>query len=264
MLYKKNQAESLSKELFENPTSEYRCTPFWAWNTKLEQDHLNREIDAMKEMGMGGFHMHSRTGMATPYLTEEFMDLVRGCVDKAKKENMLAWLYDEDRWPSGSAGGKVTVDAQYSMKSVVLTEEAPETFARTDDMRFVFLAKIDGIDLHAYRALSDTEDIRSAVNIFAKETADKPGNVRILSFAIVPDKPESNYNGTTYIDTMSRAAVDRFIELTHEQYKAKCGDRLGRSIKGIFTDEPHRGEGMGNRREENGTFLTVSLEAQNF
>ena len=33
MLYKKNQAESLSKELFENPTSEYRCTPFWAWNT---------------------------------------------------------------------------------------------------------------------------------------------------------------------------------------------------------------------------------------
>ena len=74
MLYKKNQAESLSKELFENPTSEYRCTPFWAWNTKLEQDHLNREIDAMKEMGMGGFHMHTRVGMSTTYLSDEYME----------------------------------------------------------------------------------------------------------------------------------------------------------------------------------------------
>ena len=49
MLYKKNQSETLSKELFQNPTSEYRCTPFWAWNTTLEQDHLNREIDAERQ-----------------------------------------------------------------------------------------------------------------------------------------------------------------------------------------------------------------------
>ena len=85
MLYKKNTEKTLLKELFKNPTSEYRCTPFWAWNCNLTQEHLNREIDVMKEMGMGGFHMHSRTGMATPYLTDEFMSLVRGCIEKAKK-----------------------------------------------------------------------------------------------------------------------------------------------------------------------------------
>ena len=62
MLYKKNSEKVLSKELFKNPTSEYRCTPFWAWNCKLEQGLLNREIDTMKEMGMGGYFMHSRTG----------------------------------------------------------------------------------------------------------------------------------------------------------------------------------------------------------
>ncbi len=244
--------------IFEDPGAEWRGKPFWSWNGELREDEVRRQINIMKEMGLGGYFMHSRAGLITEYLGEDWFDLINAGADEGESIGMEAWLYDEDRWPSGSAGGKVTVDAQYSMKSVVLTEEAPETFARTDDMRFVFLAKIGGIDLHAYRALSDTEDIRSAVNIFAKETADKPGNVRILSFAIVPDKPESNYNGTTYIDTMSRAAVDRFIELTHEQYKAKCGDRLGRSIKGIFTDEPHRGEGMGNRREENG-IITCSV-----
>lgn len=32
MLYPKNQRKTLSRELFKNPTSEYRGAPFWAWN----------------------------------------------------------------------------------------------------------------------------------------------------------------------------------------------------------------------------------------
>ena len=105
MLYKKNNAKSLDKELFKNPTCEYRGTPFWAWNCKLEQEELERQIDVLREMGFGGFHMHVRTGMDTPYLSDEYMSLIRACVDKAERDKMLAWLYDEDRWPSGAAGG---------------------------------------------------------------------------------------------------------------------------------------------------------------
>ena len=103
MLYKKNGADHLTEELFRNPTSEYRGTPFWAWNCKLEQSELERQIDVLHEMGFGGFHMHVHTGMDTPYLSDEYMSLVRACVDKAERERMLAWLYDEDRWPSGAA-----------------------------------------------------------------------------------------------------------------------------------------------------------------
>ena len=53
---------------------------------------------------------------------------------------------------------------------------------------------------------------------------------------------------------MSLAATKRFIEITHEEYKKHCGDRLGRSIKGIFTDEPHRGALFGNASTDNGVF----------
>lgn len=112
MFYKKNSAPSLSDELFKRPTSEYRGTPFWAWNSHLEADELSRQIGIFKEMGLGGFHMHVRTGLSNAYLSDEFMGLVRHCVDKAKKEDMLAYLYDEDRWPSGAAGGLVTKDEQ--------------------------------------------------------------------------------------------------------------------------------------------------------
>jgi len=47
LLYPENSKKQLSKELFENPTSEYRGAPFWAWNCKLDRDLLMREIDQM-------------------------------------------------------------------------------------------------------------------------------------------------------------------------------------------------------------------------
>ena len=126
MIYKKNNSDSLDMELFKNPTSEYRGAPFWAWNCKLDEKELLRQIDCLKEMGFGGFHMHTRSGMATKYLGDEFMHLVRSCVDKAKDEKMLAWLYDEDRWPSGSAGGLVTKDLKFAQRYLLFSPDKPE------------------------------------------------------------------------------------------------------------------------------------------
>ena len=140
MLYPKNQEITLSKELFQNPTSEYRGTPFWAWNGKLSKEELLRQIHIFKKMGLGGFHMHVRTGMATPYLSDEYMDLIKACVDKAKSEDMLAWLYDEDRWPSGAAGGFVTKEPKFRARQLLITtrpyapgEKPNVVFALTED-----------------------------------------------------------------------------------------------------------------------------------
>ena len=65
MLYKKNSAPKLDSELFRNPTAEYRGTPFWAWNCKLDRKELEWQLEVFKKMGFGGGHMHVRTGMAT-------------------------------------------------------------------------------------------------------------------------------------------------------------------------------------------------------
>ena len=48
-----------------NPGAEYRGKPFWSWNGALEEEELLRQIDVMKEMGFGGYFMHSRTGLIT-------------------------------------------------------------------------------------------------------------------------------------------------------------------------------------------------------
>ena len=125
MLYKQNQSYELDEKLFKNPTSEYRAAPFWAWNCKLNKDILNEQIDIFKKMGFGGFHMHARAGLVTPYLSDEFMHCVRVvCCEKAKQEDMLAWLYDEDRYPFGPAGGIVTADPAFTRRYVRVTPYA--------------------------------------------------------------------------------------------------------------------------------------------
>lgn len=244
------------RDEFKNPSVEYRGKPFWSWNGELKEKELVRQTGIMKEMGLGGYFMHSRAGLITEYLGDEWFDLINAVADAAEKDGMEAWLYDEDRWPSGSAGGKVTVDPQYRMKSLYVFESAPEKFEAGEDTVAVYVAKIDGIDLWSRSQVTKpaseltADDLNAEIARVAPLAEDRPGEWKVLRFAVVPDPCNSNYNGTTYIDTMSRKATDRFIELTHEEYKKRCGDRLGRSIKGIFTDEPHRGKCFDNLKEE--------------
>ena len=96
-----------------NPPSDYRGTPFWAWNAKLDPAEIREQVRVFHEMGLGGFFMHSRTGLATPYLGKEWFDCVRAAVDEAKALGLQPWMYDEDRWPSGAAGGLVTRNRRY-------------------------------------------------------------------------------------------------------------------------------------------------------
>jgi hypothetical protein len=121
MLYKGNKEKTLSAELFKNPGSEYRGAPFWSWNCVLSEDELLRQIEIFKEMGFGGYHMHVRSGMATRYLSDEFMHLIKSCVKKGEEIGLLPWLYDEDRWPSGQAGGFATKEFKNRMKYIVFT-----------------------------------------------------------------------------------------------------------------------------------------------
>ena len=108
-------------EKFQNPGNAYRGKPFWAWNGELEIGELKRQADVFQKMGFGGYFMHSRTGLATEYLGKDWFRLINEVADYAQEQGMEAWLYDEDRWPSGSAGGLATQDVRYRMKYMQLS-----------------------------------------------------------------------------------------------------------------------------------------------
>jgi hypothetical protein len=218
-----------TEQLFEEPGAAYRGKPFWSWNGDLEKDELMRQIEVIKEMGFGGFFMHSRTGLATEYLGDEWFEYINACADAAERLGLEAWLYDEDRWPSGSAGGMATKDPQYRMRYLQMLVLEAKDYAWDESYLAAFSCDLDGINYANCERLGAD----SPASAWAKKT--------VLAFRVVLMDEHSFYNGNTYLDTMNREATEHFIELTHEKYKEKCGDRLGRSIQGIFTDEPHRG-----------------------
>lgn len=216
------------KDVFKNPGSAYRGKPFWAWNGKLEADELRRQIRVMHRMGLGGFFMHSRVGLATPYLSEEWFQVVEACIDEARKLGMEAWLYDEDRWPSGAAGGLVTQDPRYQHKRLQMVVCDPSETRFEQKPIAVFSARIDGANATDVRALVPDETL-------------SPTEARVLVFLVTADEPSSWYNDATYLDTMSHEAVRKFIEVTYEAYKERVGEHFGSLVPGVFTDEPNYG-----------------------
>lgn len=214
---------------FLNPGAEYRGKPFWAWNGRLEKDELIRQIHIMKEMGFGGFFMHSRTGLQTEYLGEEWFELINACADEAEKLGLEAWIYDEDRWPSGTAGGQITMKPEYRMKFLRLKVLKASEFRWQEGIVAAFACRLEGINFY--------EKVRISENTLP-DTYDKKD---ILEFTIEEMEKSGFYNGYTYVDTLNIDAACKYLESTHEKYKKYCGARLGKSIKGIFTDEPNRG-----------------------
>ena len=61
-------------KLLEEPGAAYRGKPFWSWNGDLQEEELLAQIDALKEMGFGGYFMHSRTGLITEYIRNRKCD----------------------------------------------------------------------------------------------------------------------------------------------------------------------------------------------
>lgn len=207
---------------FVDPPRQYRLSPFWSWNDVMEPSEIESRIRDMKKEGFGGFFMHARQGLRTKYLGDDWMRAIRRGVEIARELEMEAWLYDEDRWPSGFAGGKTT----------------------------------EGNDGHLARALTWAADAAALgperLNAAVAFTRTRPdGGIELL-----PERPadldgvgvfferrstrgHARYNGEGYADLLNPDTVREFIENTYERYAKLFRYDFGRFMPGIFTDEPN-------------------------
>ncbi|HZJ57819.1 MAG TPA: glycosyl hydrolase, partial [Clostridia bacterium] len=213
---------------FKNCPMGYRSAPFWSWNHRLETDEIIRQIRQMNEQGIGGFFMHPRGGLMDEYLGENFMKAIGAAVKEAHDLGMKAWLYDEDRYPSGSAGGMVV-------------ENNPEYGAKALEMLEVPYSQIDGMDtnLKVYLPCGDGENAsyKDITIISGGDGVEKDALVWV--FRIVFMHSQTNCNNKPYTDLCHKDAVAKFIEITHERYSKDLKEYFGNTIPGIFTDEPN-------------------------
>lgn len=212
-----------------NPPATYRGAPFWSWNAKLDRRELVRQVGEFKRAGFGGFFMHVRYGLETEYLSPEFMDDVKAVVAEAKRQGLEAWMYDDDRWCSGYGGGRVT-------------GSRPEYAGRSLCWEAIPADRFGGIPADAVRCFSARVEGQNAFDIRPLRPGGKPGRGRVaLVYCVVVTKPSAWYNFTAYVDVMNPEAIRAFIQSTHEVYRKAIGSEFGKTVPGIFTDEPHFG-----------------------
>lgn len=222
---------------FKNPDMEVRGTPFWAWNCRLDQEELKDQIPYFKEMGMGGFIIHSRTGLDTPYLGEEFMEAVHACIEKARAEGLKVHLYDEDRWPSGYAGGYVTKNMDYRARCLVFSRwpsgRMPEEIAYHRNGRLDIRPNGSGKLIHCFQIELEDGYLKSYHILDGERQGE---DIWYLHEQVM--EPDAWFNGQTYMDTLNPKAVERFLETTYVRYQEALAQEFGTSVTSIFTDEP--------------------------
>lgn len=226
---------------FKNPDMDKYSLPFWSWNEKLDRDELSRQLKGMKQAGVGGFFIHPRDGLETEYLGTEWMECVKAVVAEAKELGLSAWLYDEDRWPSGTAGGRVpALGDAYRCKGLTLDVLGAAEYQSVYEQEIKncknFTDSRNGI-LAVYAVKEEAEKIISLRRLTMSGEELFKESEKLLVVRLEVSAPSEWFNHEAPPDNLNPDCVKKFIEETHERYKAIVGDEFGKTIPGIFTDE---------------------------
>jgi hypothetical protein len=191
---------ALEYSVFQNPPATYRSVPFWSLNDRLDPHEIRRQLAAFKEGGFGGAYLHSRIGLLTPYLGEEWWQAMNAGVEACRELGLEAWFYDEDKWPSGFAGGIVPRQSEAFHARTLLRMDKTTPLPEGSEI------------------LSEDEEYRYVVYKV------KWGN--------------SWYNGTCWVDLFNPEMVKAFLDCSYTPYAERYRESIGPVAKGIFTDEP--------------------------
>ncbi len=211
---------------FKNPPIDFSPAPLWVWNERMTNDLIDFQMQEFKNTGTNMVFIHPRPGLITEYLSNEWFELVKHTVDKARELDMKVWLYDENSYPSGFAGGHVPA----------------ATFATSDPIAGLQLKKLEVLDE------KDTTSymlvIKQMGNALTNITNNrdkyygKSGTYYAFTKWYYP-KGEGWYGGFSYVDLLAYGITEKFMKVTMDGYEEYIGNEFGKLVPGIFTDEPN-------------------------
>ncbi|MEA3345462.1 MAG: glycosyl hydrolase, partial [Chloroflexota bacterium] len=239
----------MDQATFKNPPRTFRAVPFWSWNDDLKLEELVRQIGLMDEAGWGGFFMHSRVGLVTPYLSERWMECIRAAVAEAKGRDMGAYLYDEDKWPSGFAGGLVPAQKQ-EHRDLALVCKVDDRPAVIEESVALFKAQFEKGQLSDFQLISAEE----------AEALDWRCERLVQFYPLTAPLGQPWFNDYSYVDLLNPDAVHAFLDSTYERYRQEVGADFGGAVPGIFTDEPTYNHRILARMDQPFVPWTIGLE----
>lgn len=212
------------KKEFKNPPAIYRSAPFWSWNEEMTADEIDFQLRDFKAHGIGGAFAHPRIGMTTEYLSEDFFNAFGAALNTAKDADMKIYMYDENAWPSGFAGGK-TARIDKEAVSPIAKYRVVDAKNPTFGGEVLFAAEyFDG----------------KLGKVLTEIPKDKWGEVTgaqvIVVYKLFPFSSDWT-GGYAYVDISRKETVETFMRLTHHEYAKRFKDDFGTYVPAIFSDE---------------------------
>ena len=205
---------------FADPPAEYRSAPLWVWNDLMKADEIARQLEDFKARGIGGVFIHPRPGLITPYLGEEWFSLCTFAVETGKRLGLKIWIYDENSYPSGFAGGHVPAALPDAVRSGLRMRKSDGPPPALDPAPLIVLRQ----------TLTGFEDVTGKVPPAGDRAA-------YYAFDVVRAAPSPWHGGFTYVDLMRKDVTEKFLDLTLNGYKRAIGREFGAVVPGVFQDE---------------------------
>jgi hypothetical protein len=217
-----NDFPSLKAE-FKAPSAEYTTAPFFVWNYKITREEIDNFLKEFKSQGSSQVFVHPRPGLVTEYLSDEWFELYKYAVDKGKEMGMKVWIYDENSYPSGFAGGHVP-------------DQMPESYNQGQGLKMTKTDMLPDTANKYYLCLK--EENGAFINITSSIEAEKGKTGKYLLFSKTYLGKSDWYGGFSYVDLLYPGVTQKFLEVTMSGYEKYLGSEFGLTVPGIFTDEP--------------------------
>ncbi|MBO9729748.1 MAG: hypothetical protein J7623_14010 [Chitinophaga sp.] len=213
---------------FKAPGKDFGTVPFWVWNSKVNKRDIDSMLNDYRKNDFGGVIIHARPGLITEYLSKDWYDLFKYAMEQGKKAGLNIWIYDENSYPTGFAGGLVAdeMPEAYNQGQMLYMEEANKL---PDNLSpyFLFLKEENGRYKDITAHLADEKDKTGNYRFFKKVNYQRSNRGSVAGPI-----------GVSYVDLMAKDVTEKFIDVTYKGYEKVAGNEFGKTIKGVFSDEP--------------------------
>jgi len=211
------------RKLFAEPPTEYSSAPLWVWNDMLTEEQITSTMNDLAGQKVKQVFVHPRPGLMTPYLSDEWFRLWDVALKEAEKLDMNVWIYDENSYPSGFAGGLVPEAMPQSRGQGIVLREHDKPPTWSDEILAVYQLSNDNY-----------EDVSKKIR-----SQEKMPQGKYLSVVVRQAPARGWFGGKYYVDLLKGGVTEKFLEITMGAYQRQIGHQFGKRIPGVFTDEPH-------------------------
>ena len=226
---------------FTTPPAEFRLIQF------SDQDGALLPIKKMKEAGIGGIELFMQSD---GYLkTEAAWENVRKNIEAANQAGLQVWVADDNGYPSGMAGGQlVEADPAFEVRGLrqMVKEGSGLGPVRLDlpkeAERFVqalLCPVLDGLPVLEKATLVPVQPDRV-------EAEGVAGPWKLYAFAVQVNREGTQARSTEeqfktngrFGNLLNRAAMEKFVAMTHEEYARRFGPLKGK-VTAFYANEPN-------------------------